>query len=458
MIPTKTIVDKANADISTGGLTDLEYTQLTSTDVFLDLVGPKVVASSSLLPSAANNEGIMYYVTNESIYYFSDGTMWRKDFTSDVTVPTTVAYAWGGNSYGQLGTGGTTSTSSPVTVVGGIITWSQLSAGPSHSLGSTSAGIAYAWGSNFYGKLGNGGTTSVSSPVTVVGGITTWSQLSAGTNHSLGVTSTGIAYAWGRSNYGQLGQGGTTDRSSPVTVVGGITTWSQLSAGNYHCLGRTSAGIAYAWGKANYGQLGNGGTTNRSSPVTVVGGITTWSQLSAGNYHSLGLTSAGIAYAWGYNITGQLGDNSLDARSSPVTVVGGITTWSQLSSGKSDSVRAHTLGLTSASILYAWGYNNVGQLGDGTITTTSSPVTVVGGITIWNSIAAGRSTSLARTSTGIAYAWGNNNVGQLGTGGTGDRSSPVTVAGGITNWSQLAAGGSHSLGLFVREEATKGFA
>jgi alpha-tubulin suppressor-like RCC1 family protein len=162
--------------------------------------------------------------------------------------------------------------------------------------------------------------------------------LSSGYNQSVGLTSSGIAYGWGTNGSGQLGDGTTTSTSSPVTVVGGITNWSQLSAGRFHSVGLTSSGIAYGWGFNSTGQLGDGTTTSRLSPVTVVGGITNWSQLSGGNAFSLGVTSTGIAYAWGSNDNGRLGDNTSTSRSSPVTVVGGITTWIQVSAGNSHSL------------------------------------------------------------------------------------------------------------------------
>jgi len=392
--------------------------------------------------------GSIFYVRSLQVLVISSRTRWigfdgrvlRNDgFTS------VISYGWGNNQYGRLGDGTTTSRSSPVTVIGGITNWRQVSAGFRHSLGVTSTGIAYAWGSNGDGRLGTGNptSTSTSSPVTVVGGITNWSQVSAGNGHSLGVTSTGIAYAWGSGLSGQLGTGNQNTTSSPVTVAGGITNWSQVSAADGHSLGLTSTGIAYAWGFNGYGRLGDGTTTNRSSPVTVVGGITNWVQISNGGFggNSLGLTSNGIAYAWGRNNIGQLGDGTTTNRSSPVTIIGDITNWSQLSSGG-----YRNMGLTSNGIAYTWG-RNYGILGDGTTTNRSSPVTVIGGITNWSQLSAGGEHSLGLTSTVIAYAWGVNTDGMLGDGTTTIRSSPVTVIGGITNWAQLSAGMYHTLAL-----------
>jgi hypothetical protein len=231
MISNKFIVDKANQVISGGNLTEQQMSHLSSIETLSDNAVLSV-ATLADLPNVVSNIGSLVYVVAENKYYYSDGVTWNINYSS-VYVPSYVAYAWGANDFGQLGTENTTSTTSPVTVVGGITNWTQLSGGYRHSLGVTSTGIAYAWGRNQYGRLGDGTETNRSSPVTVVGGITNWSQLSAGTStHSLGLTSTGIAYAWGANSTGQLGDGTTTSRSSPVTVVGGITNWSQVSAGN----------------------------------------------------------------------------------------------------------------------------------------------------------------------------------------------------------------------------------
>jgi alpha-tubulin suppressor-like RCC1 family protein len=430
---------------ATAATTPAEYAILSKAIEKLNVGKITTVASTLNLPTNLTTNGNIYFATASGDLYYNVGATWNLFYPTGA-----IAYGWGASGYGgQIGDGtASTARSSPVSFTGSINTWTQMASGGNFGLGVTSAGIAYAWGAGSFGRLGNGGTSNRSSPVTIVGGITNWTQVSAGSTHGLGLTSAGIAYAWGNGSSGQLGTGGTTGVSSPVTVVGGITTWSQLSAGANHSLGLTSAGISYAWGAAADGQLGNGGTTSLSSPVTIVGGITTWSQLSAGNYHGLGRTSAGIAYAWGKANYGQLGNGGTTGTSSPVTVVGGITTWSQLA-----ALERSALALTSAGIAYAWGGNSYGQLGTGGTTSTSSPVTVVGGITNWSQLTgSGRGRSFGVTSSGIAYAWGYNSAGSaggLGDNSTSNRSSPVTLSGGITKWTKIFAGapGSVTFGL-----------
>ena len=401
---------------------------ITDSRVITNLGQPLAISQGGTSLTSAGNTGNILV---------SDGT---KYVSQPLVTATSVAYAWGDNSYGQLGDNTTTSRSSPVTVVGGITNWQQLSSG-TNSLGLTQDRIAYAWGRNSFGQIGDNTTTSRSSPVTVVGGITNWAQISSSGAVSLGITQAGIAYGWGFNTNGNLGDNTTTSRSSPVTVVGGITNWAHIQVLGMS-LGLTQDGIAYAWGVGSYGRLGNGTITNRSSPVTVVGGIN-WQQLAAGREFALGVTQGGIAYAWGRNSSGQLGTNNTTSRSSPVTVVGGITNWAQLAAGDD-----HSLGVTRAGIAYAWGSNFYGQLGDNTTDgTRTSPVTVVGGITNWAQVSGGYKHSLGLTQAGIAYAWGDRRGLGINETTPLERSSPVTVSGGITNWAQLSAGNDGSLGL-----------
>ena len=168
----------------------------------------------------------------------------------------------------------------------------------------------------------------------ICGGFTDWCQVSAGSGtHSLGVRTGGTAWAWGANVGGQLGDGTVVIKSSPVQICGGFTNWCQVSAGYCHSLGVRTDGTAWAWGAGICGLLGENNTVNRNSPVSVVGGFADWCQVGAGCNHSLGLRTNGTLWAWGCNNTGQLGDGTTVNKSSPVSVVGGFTDWCQVSAG-----------------------------------------------------------------------------------------------------------------------------
>ncbi|WP_027659655.1 RCC1 domain-containing protein [Salinispora fenicalii] len=368
--------------------------------------------------------------------------------------PPGIGLAWGSNASGQSGDGTTTDSSIPVAVdlpVGTTIT--ALAGGGLHSLALTSAGTVLAWGGNGSGQLGDGTTTDSSTPVAVdlpVG--TTITAIAAGNSHSLALTSAGTVLAWGYNNFGQLGDGTTTDSSTPVAVdlpVG--TTITALAGGGFHSLALTSAGAVLAWGTNGSGQLGDGTNTNSSIPVAVdlpVG--TTITALAGGRFHSLAVTSVGAGLAWGLNDLGQLGDGTTTDSSIPVAVdlpVGTMIT--AVAAGD-----RHSLALTSAGTVLAWGLNATGQLGDGTTTNSSSPVAVDLPVGTTITAVAGAVHSLALTSAGAVLAWGANDSGQLGDGTTVNSSSPVAVdlpAG--TTITAIAGGGFHSLAI-VRPTST----
>jgi hypothetical protein len=395
------------------------------------------VTSFEALPDAVSNTGRLYYVEFDGLYW-STGERWLP------IVKTTVdtAWAWGFNGVGRLGDNTATNRSSPVSVVGGFSDWCQISAGDAHSLAVRQNGTSWAWGNNAQGRLGDGTVTTRSSPVSVVGGFSDWCQVSAGGSHSLAVRTNGTAWAWGLGTCGRLGDNTTTSRISPVSVVGGFTDWCQISAGYSHSLAVRTNGTAWAWGCNGSGRLGDDTATNRSSPVSVVGGFTDWCQISAGLAHSLAIRTNGTLWAWGTNTSGRLGDNTGTARSSPVSVVGGFSDWCQISAGYSHSLAVRTNGTA-----WAWGCNGSGRLGDDTATNRSSPVSVVGGFSDWCQISAGCGHSLAVRTNGTAWAWGYNGSGRLGDGTVTSRRSPVSVVGGFSDWCQISAGGCHSLAI-----------
>ena len=320
-----------------------------------------------------------------------------------------------------------------------------------HAFRAGRAGVAaslarlWSWGGNEYGQLGLGNTTNRSSPVQV-GALTTWSNVFGGTNCSFATKTDGTLWAWGSNGLGHLGLGNTTSRSSPVQV-GALTDWSgaKISSRLFSTLAVKSNGTLWAWGAGGYGSLGLGKTTSRSSPVQV-GALTTWAEVSVGFGNVLAVKTDGTLWSWGFGFYGALGQGNTTNRSSPVQV-GALTNWSKVA-----AIPAVGLATKTDGTLWAWGKNNMGQLGQGNTTNRSSPVQV-GALTNWSKIAGAGSRYVSGNpfiyyayiygffssikTDGTLWSWGGNYQGQLGLGNTTSRSSPVQV-GALTTWSNLS--------------------
>ena len=249
-------------------------------------------------------------------------------------------------------------------------------------------------------------------------------------SHPVGTASPAAAvYGWGANSFGQLGNGSTTDSDVPVAVtLPGGSTATSLAVGAYHSLAVTDGGGVEAWGQNLLGQLGNGSTTNSDTPVAVKlpAGVTA-TAVAAGAAHSLALTSNGTThgtvYAWGSNGDGELGDGSITSSDTPVVtkLPDGVTA-TAVAAGAS-----HSLALASTGAVYAWGANYAGQLGNNSTTATDVPVLVkLPTGTTATAIAAGVDFSVALTNTGV-YAWGAGFSGQLGNGSTAESNVPVLV-------------------------------
>lgn len=365
---------------------------------------------------------------------------------------TTELWSWGYDANGRLGINtNSVHRSSPVLVHGNFTDWTTVDAGNQHVVGIRN-GIAFSWGNNSNGELGFDNTASRSSPTSVVGGFTDWVQVSAGQFHTAGVRANGTAWCWGLNNIGAIGSNDIVTRSSPTSVVGGFTNWTQISAGNEFTMALRSNGELFGWGSNGGGQLGNnqGAFVHRSSPTSVVGGFTDWVQVSAGGSHTAALRGNGTAWTWGANASGQLGNYTTVGRSSPVQVVGGFTDWTQISAAQGGSGGVggyHTAGIRSNGTAWCWGNGVNGTLGnDSGSGNRSSPVSVVGGFTDWAQISAGNDHTTAVRLNGTAWCWGRNGKGQLGINDTVNRSSPVSVVGSYTDWVTISAGGQGTLG------------
>jgi alpha-tubulin suppressor-like RCC1 family protein len=330
-------------------------------------------------------------------------------------------YCWGYNLEGGLGDGTTTNRLTPVAVTGGLAFATVSSGGINFTCGLTATNAAYCWGNNAYGQLGDGTMTDSHTPVAVTTGGLTFVTVTAGLNHTCGLTADSLAYCWGRNGRGQLGDGTTTQRLTPVAVVGGLRFASLRAFGGFTC-GVTSVGAAYCWGANDTGQLGDGTQTDRYMPVAVKGSLAFAALNSAADgQHTCAVTAfGGAAYCWGKNSSGELGDGTTTQRLTPVAVAGSLR-FVEVSSGS-----FFTCGLTDVGAAYCWGYNSLGFLGDGTTTQRLTPVPVTGGLT-FTALSTG-SDHTCGLAGGIMYCWGDNPNGALGDGTTTYRSSPTPVS------------------------------
>ncbi len=348
---------------------------------------------------------------------------------------TGTGHCWGADDAGQLGDGTAgTGVRSPRPMVTG--SWSVIDGGSDHTCGLTTDQEARCWGWDVYGQLGDGGSaTDRATPTAVaVDPEVRWTSISAGELHSCGVTTTGLGSCWGRDDWGQLGDGGaTTDSSVPVPVAtpDGVS-WASVSAGSRHTCAVTTTGLGYCWGWDEDGQLGDGTATAEpvTAPVPVVApdGVA-WASLSAGRLHTCGITTTGLGYCWGADGRGQLGNGGGVASSASPSPIAGGHDWISLSAGID-----HTCGVTSEGIAYCWGSDDEGAIGNASATQTDrqEPTRIGGPAALrWSAVSVSRQLSCALTTAGAAWCWGLGAAGQVGDGNavTQSRPAPEPVAG-----------------------------
>lgn len=295
----------------------------------------------------------------------SDGTLW----------------SWGQGDSGELGTNTIVNRSSPVQV-GALTTWLAATGGAYFSVFKKTDGTLWSVGQNASGRLGQNVAESVrrSSPVQIGAG-TDWGQYACGSNFVLAVKTNNSLWAWGSGYFGQLGQNNVIYRSSPVQI-GSQTNWSYVSCGSQHSLAIKTNGTLWGWGINSNGMVGDNSVVFRSSPVQV-GALTTWSLVAGSRYSSFAVKTDGTLWAWGDNSFGQLGQNNRISRSSP-TQIGLLDTWSFAVTGTAYRLLAKK----SDGTLWTCGHNTQGSLGVGDVVNRSSPVQI-GSLTTWSSVASG---------------------------------------------------------------------
>jgi len=336
------------------------------------------------------------------------------------------AKCWGRNDLGQLGNGTRRSRSIPAAVhqlARGVV---ALSAGGHHACALTRAGAVKCWGFNRFGQLGDGTTWDDHrlTPVGVVGLGSGASAIAAGHAHTCALTSAGGVKCWGGNGSGQLGDATQANRRTPVDVWGLASGVAAIAAGFDHTCALTRSGAVKCWGANWSGQLGNGSGYEWQTPVDVLGLTRGVLAIAAGGAHTCALTSGGAVKCWGANWSGQLGDGTTTDRPTPVAVSGLTHGVVAIAAGLS-----HTCALISTGAVKCWGWNAYGQLGDGTMKQrlTPGPVAELGRGAA--ALTAGSKHTCALTSTGVVKCWGAGRFGQLGDGAGVRRLTPVAVVG-----------------------------
>jgi alpha-tubulin suppressor-like RCC1 family protein len=379
-------------------------------------------------------------------------------------------FTWGCNQDGGLGQNNLIHRSSPVQI--GSSSWVAVSVGGGAQvsnnvtiLGILTTGALFGWGYNGSGQVGDGSASNRSAPVQI--GTSSWTQVSAGIQHTVAVKSNFNIYTWGNNGKGQLGDTTTVSKSSPVLINASFFANSPLAtlgkatvivAGvdSTSIIGGATTGARglWTWGDNTYGLLGSNSVAHRSSPVQI--GTSSWTAVAAASSYGAAIRSDGGLFTWGGNVVGQLGDGSATTvnRSSPVQV--GTSSWTQISASDGNSNTGLVVAAISStnSAAFITGTGVSGNLGIGTAVTVSSLTAlgpyVVGiwarsspiqiGSSSWTQVAVSNGNSFfAKRNDGTIFAWGLNTNGELGLNDLVHRSSPVQVGAG--SWNTVGTNG-----------------
>lgn len=334
-------------------------------------------------------------------------------------------YGWGSSSWGALGNGATFGVVFNPTRIG-TANWQTIDAGLGYSVGIQADGTLWSWGTDSDEQLGNGTLGDATTPKQI-STATQWQTLSCGLDHTVALKRDGSLWGWGNNIEGGLGTGNSADVTTPAQIGGGTADWKAIAAGNHYTLAIKTNGTLWAWGDNNYGELGDGNTSDQYSPVQIGTG-TDWQMVAAGGYFSFGIKTDGTLWAWGRNSFGGANNKT------PVQIGAGAG-WRLVATFDDSHFAIKTDGT-----LWSWGDNLAGQLGIGN-NTSATTMTQVGTATDWLGVAPGADHAIMLKND--HSLWGSG-AGVMN-GQTAASNVPVQI--GTDTWSSIASGSVHSFAL-----------
>jgi alpha-tubulin suppressor-like RCC1 family protein len=377
----------------------------------------------------------------------------NTDVLSDIGLNELTQYTlwgWGKDNNKNLGIN-YNNTSIPAIVTTENCVWRTVSissvptAAIAHIVSLKCDGTLWSWGNNQCGQIGDNSITQRFTPTQEISQNTTWACAIAGGFHTTAMKLDGSIWSWGSGKYGLIANNCTNNYCSPIQEIT-QSLWQSFSTSNGHALAVKTNGTFWSWGSNSFGQLANGAgpSVSASSPVQELCNDTSWCSVSAGATHSIMLKTNGSLWGSGHNSTGQLGDGTTVSSNSPVRETTNSTDWRKITAGAFISG-----GIKSNSTLYMWGSNGCGQLGDSTIISKCVPIQEITQSQNWNCIVSAKESghTAAIKTDGTLWSWGRNASGELGNGSTTSTSSPVQESKGIDTWINVAAGSCSTIGL-----------
>ncbi len=337
------------------------------------------------------------------------------------------AWCWGVNPDGRLGNGTNIASTIPVAVaMPANRTFTKITAGAVHTCALDQLGAAWCWGNGYFGAIGDGTTSNLYNypqPVIMPVGAT-FTDISANGNVTCAIDGTRHAWCWGDNAYGQLGTGNSDSSAVPAAVAMQGQLFFQISVGGGHVCALADSAYAWCWGAGSAGQLGTG-----ANPATVLAPAAVsmpsgkwFMSIDAGSNHTCARDNSSFVYCWGENTYGQLGAGTTTNRNAPVSITASTRPFVSLSAGG-----GHTCGNDDTNAAWCWGRNDFGQLGNGAMINSSTPVAVAPAATAAGWITTGTAHTCAVNATGKPFCWGANSVGQLGIGNTTGSNTPAPV-------------------------------